>query len=175
MEDESKGISITALLALVVVVFLLLALGFVLGRFSVDSTQLAPSIVPTTPPNPVATAELILPEMDVPGTDVPGLPRYPNARRVESRQVIVGDLLETEVEYVLSGELEAVHDFYRDVFDAEGWTVADLGIYEGEWTFFVIDGDREARVELEARGSLVEIEIELSEPMPPEAGNDAQP
>ena len=64
-----------------------------------------------------------------------------------------------------AAELGPVHDFYREVFKEEGWIVADIGIYQGEWTFFVVSGEREANVELEARQSLVEIEIELSEPL----------
>ena len=103
--------------------------------------------------------------IDVTGADIEGLPRYPGSVRVEYQNLIVGDFLETEVEYVVATELGPVHDFYREVFKEEGWIVADIGIYQGEWTFFVVSGEREANVELEARQSLVEIEIELSEPL----------
>lgn len=106
-----------------------------------------------------------VPTSEVPGADVPGLPRFPGASRVEYRQVIDGDLLETEVEYVVANDLEVVHDFYRDVFDEQGWKVADLGVYQGEWTFFVISGEREALMEIESRGELIEIEIEITEPL----------
>jgi len=47
--------------------------------------------------------------------------------------------------------------------------VADLQIFQGEWTFFVIQNGREALVELESRGPLVEVEIELNEPLPNES------
>ncbi len=112
--------------------------------------------------------DFTVPEQDVPGDSIPGLPRFPGMRRVEYRQVVVGDLLETEVEYVMEGTLEPVHDFYRQVFDSEGWRVVDLHIFQGEWTFYVIQGGREALVELESRGPLVEVEIELTEPLPEE-------
>lgn len=115
----------------------------------------------------VAPDEQTMPTRDVTGFDIEDLPRYPGAVRVEYRHVTIGELVETEVEYVVATELSEVHDFYRRIFDEEGWTVADLGIYQGEWTFFVVSGDREAIVELEARQSLVEIEIELTEPPAP--------
>jgi hypothetical protein len=104
-----------------------------------------------------------LPEFDAPGADILDLPRYPGAARVEHRQTFEKSLIVKEVEYVVPAELELVHDFYRDVFDAREWSVADVWFFQGEWTFFVIDGSREALVEIEARGPLVEVEIELSE------------
>lgn len=119
-------------------------------------------------PEPVVLSEVAdMPLRDVTGADVEGLPRYPGAVRVEYRNVIVGEWEETEVEYVVATDLEAVHSFYRRIFDEEGWTVADLGIYQGEWTFFVVSGEREAIVELEVRQSLVEVEIEVTEPAEP--------
>jgi hypothetical protein len=111
-----------------------------------------------------AAAAYTPPQDDVPGVDIAELPRYPGAIRVEYRQVVEEDLLVTEVEYVVADRLEAVHDFYRDVFPAWEWFVADFGVYQGEWTFFLLSGAREAFVEIEARGELVEVEIELSEP-----------
>lgn len=160
----------TTIVALLVIGCLLLVMGFIAGRLTVEpSRPVAPSSLA------VQTVDSELPAFDVPGEDIPGLPPFPGAMRVEYRQVILGDLLETEAEYVMTGNVEPVHDFYRDVFDAEGWNVADLGIHQGEWTFFVINGAREALVELEARGSLVEVEIEHTEPLPVEIGHAAQP
>lgn len=160
----------TVSLAILAAVLLLTA-GIAIGRLT--GRPLAP--VPDTPPASAAvpTADLTVPVMDVPGEDIAGLPPYPDMRRVEYRQVIMGDLLETEVEYVMEGDLEPVHDYFRGVFDAEGWDVADLHIFQGEWTFFVIKDEREALVELESRGPLVEVEIELTEPLPAEMSTGA--
>ncbi len=110
-------------------------------------------------------ADNVTPTIEVPGADVAGLPRFPGSNRVEYRQVLDGDYRETEVEYVVPGDVRVVHDFYRDVFDEEGWQVADLGVYQGEWTFFVIKDGREALLEIESRGELIEIEIEIDEPL----------
>ncbi|MBP8947392.1 MAG: hypothetical protein KBG73_01020 [Candidatus Promineofilum sp.] len=122
----------------------------------------------TADPSTVAAAspvESVTPTTEVPGADVPGLPRFPGANRVEYRQSLAGDFRETEVEYVVADDLSVVHDFYRDMFDREGWRVADLGVYQGEWTFFVIKDGREALMEIESRGALIEIEIEITEPL----------
>lgn len=156
----------TTLIAFTVAAALLLLIGVVIGRQTAGNQPVAnrstaaPSI--TTAP----IADMAAPEFDVPGEDIPGLPRFPGMTRVEYRQVILGELLETEVEYVMEGTLEPIHDFYRQVFEDEGWSVGDLHIFQGEWTFFVIQDDREALVELESRGPLVEVEIELTEPVP---------
>jgi hypothetical protein len=146
---------------MIVVGLALLTLGFVGGR-AWAMRQVA-ALPPA--PAPVQSDQLATPILDVPGDDVPGLPRFGDARRVEYRQTIDGELIETEVEYVVADQLEVVHDFYRTVFEEQGWTVADLGVYQGEWTFFVIQDDREALLELESRGPLIEVEIEIIEPI----------
>jgi hypothetical protein len=170
VEDRKNGMKATTIAALLFAGCLLLAIGYAAGRMTAE-----PSRETVSTPVVAPTANNQIPEFDVPGEDIPGLPPFPGATRVEYRQVILGDLLETEAEYVVPGEVEPVHDFYREIFDAEGWIVADLGIYQGEWTFFLIDGGREALVELETRGSLVEVEIELTEPVAVEADDAAQP
>ena len=156
---------LTTIAAILLTGLMLLAAGVIIGRLSLDiQPRATASVVPSLVAVP--TADLSVPDMDVPGEEIPGLPRFPGMRRVEYRQVILGDLLETEAEYVMEGPLEPIHDFYRQVFDEEGWSVADLQIFQGEWTFFVIQNGREALVELESRGPLVEVEIELNEPLP---------
>ncbi len=159
-ERLKRNTIITAVLAL-----LLFTVGFAAGRV-VTTRELAaatPAARIIAPSSLSDGAEL--PTIDVTGADIEGLPRYPGSVRVEYQNLIVGEFLETEVEYVVAAELGPVHDFYREVFQDEGWVVADIGIYQGEWTFFIVSGEREANVELEARQSLVEIEIELSEPL----------
>ena len=152
-------------ITLVILAIALFLAGFVAGRMVTVIQQAKENEAQIALAPPVLAEDEVMPTRDVTGADVDGLPRYPGAVRVEYRQVVVGDLVETEVEYVVAGELDEVHDFYRQVFDEEEWIVADLGIYQGEWTFFVVSGEREAVVELEVRLSLVEIEIELSEPV----------
>ncbi len=101
---------------------------------------------------------------DVTGADISTIPRYPGSVRVEYRRSVDQRLLNTEVEYVVAADLAPVHDFYREIFRAHRWLVADLGFSQGEWTFFLVEAEREAVIEIESRGELVEVEIELSEP-----------
>ncbi len=144
---------------------LLFLAGFALGRYVAVQPDNGPGTAEGQQPETVYLSDgEPLPSFDVTGADIDGLPRYPGSVRVEYRYVVVGDLAETEVEYIVADELNAVHDFYRQVFNDEGWVVADVGIYQGEWTFFIVSGEREAILELESRQSLIEIEIELSEP-----------
>lgn len=143
---------------------IMLAIGFAAGNAWTErrltAERPATPIILTVPTEDIATRT-----SEVPGSDVPGLPRYPGAERVEYRQALDGDLIETEVEYVVGAELAVVHDFYRTVFEEEAWMVADMGVYQGEWTFFVVKNGREALVEIESRGPLIEIEIEIDEPI----------
>lgn|GEM_PF-1393656 len=163
-DRESERLKRNTIIA-VVLALLLFAVGFGAGRL-VTTRELAAEAPATRIIAPSSLSDgAELPAIDVTGADIEGLPRYPGSVRVEYQNLIVGDFLETEVEYVVAAELGPVHDFYREVFKEEGWIVADIGIYQGEWTFFVVSGEREANVELEARQSLVEIEIELSEPL----------
>lgn len=156
--------------AVILIVFLA---GYVAGQ---ARSSISPSAIPQSDSSqPVADqipAENGLLGDRVEGFDPAGLPRYPGAIIVEFRQVARDGLLETEVEYVVDAGFDEVHRYYRQIFDRESWSVADLGIYQGEWTFFVIKDGREALVEIEARGSgLIEIEIELTEPVMEPAGN----
>jgi len=147
------------------VAVLLVAVGFWLGR-STNAVRLLADCAAfvTAAPAMLNPHPTLIPAMDVPGEDIADLPRYPGAVRVEYRQSTAEQLLLTEVEYVVAAPLDTVRDFYRDLFYVQGWSVADLGFYQGEWTFFVIMDEREAHIEVEARGELVEVELELSEP-----------
>jgi hypothetical protein len=118
-----------------------------------------------------------LPSEDVPGADIPGLPRYPDSVRVDYEREEVDDLLETRVVYgATASGLDSVREFYRDTFREEDWSVENAEFSEGTWTFLVTQNEREALVEFEtragSRGGLFDISIELSEPLPDEAESD---
>lgn len=108
--------------------------------------------------------EISFPEGNVEGKDISGLPRYPGSVRVRYGEAVIGDLSVTRAGYVADAELDEARDFYRDTFRNEGWAVADVSYSKGEWTFFVTRQEREAILEIEEQSSLVEVEIELSEP-----------
>jgi cell division septation protein DedD len=119
----------------------------------------------TTPPNTKPAA--FFPEEDVPGRDVPDLPRYPNSVRAEYERKEQDPLVFTRVRYLSHAKLDVIRGFYRGVFRAEGWKVANVEFSEGEWTFLVVHGEREADIEIQPHGrDVTRVDIELSEPLP---------
>jgi hypothetical protein len=104
---------------------------------------------------------------DVPGKDVPDLPRYPRSVRVEYERKEQDRLVFTTVRYLSHAKLDVIRGFYRGVFRSKNWTVANAEFSEGEWTFLVVHGDREAQVRIEphSRG-VTRVDIVLSESLP---------
>lgn len=98
------------------------------------------------------------------GADIDGLPRYPGSVRIEYIREDQGRLIWTETEYLTDASLEQTREFYRDTFRSEGWSVNDIGFAQNSWVFFVVDGEREVFVNLRPRGSIVEVDIEQTEP-----------
>jgi hypothetical protein len=114
-----------------------------------------------------APTERSLPETDVPGSDIPELPRYPGSVMFEYEQKLYGNIMVTKADYLSAdADVEEVKAFYRDVFRRGGWRVNDLSFSQGEWEFFVVKGEREATIEIEPEDGLIEIEIEISRPHP---------
>jgi hypothetical protein len=119
----------------------------------------------TTPPNTRPAASL--PTEDVPGKGIPDLPRYPGSVRAEYERKEQDLLVFTRVRYLSHAKLDVIRGFYRGIFRAEGWQVANVEFSEGEWTFLVVDGEREADIEIEPRSrDVTKVDIELSEPFP---------
>jgi hypothetical protein len=119
----------------------------------------------TTPPNTKPAPSL--PAEDVPGHDISDLPRYPGSVRVEYERKEQDLLVFTRVKYLSRAKLDVIRGFYRGVFRAEEWKVANVEFSEGEWTFLVVHGEREADIEIQPRGrDVTRVDIELSEPLP---------
>jgi hypothetical protein len=108
-----------------------------------------------------------LPAEDVPGRDMPGLPRYPGSVRIEYERKEQDRLVFTAARYLSHAKLDVIRGFYRGVFRSKNWSVANAEFSEGEWTFLVVDGEREAEVRIEPHGPGVSrVVIESSEPLP---------
>jgi cell division septation protein DedD len=119
----------------------------------------------TTPSNTKPAASL--PAEDVPGKGIPDLPRYPGSVRAEYERKEQDLLVFTRIRYLSDAKLDVIRGFYRGVFRAEGWHVANVEFSEGEWTFLIVYGDREADIEIEPHGrDVTRVDIELSEPLP---------
>ena len=165
---------------MVVIAFSVAALmlaGFLAGWvvFRPDAEEIsrtgATTVEESTPP----PTQPEVPEEDVPGAEVPGLDRYPGSVRTEYRREHIRDLIVTEAEYMAAADVDAVREFYRELFHKDGWSVGDLGFFQGEWVFFVIRGDHEAIVEITDQGETVEIELELSELSPDKQDQQTTP
>ena len=110
-----------------------------------------------------------LPAKDVPGKDMPDLPRYPGSVRVEYERKEQDLLVFTRVRYLSHARLDVIRGFYRGVFRAEGWNVANVEFSEGEWTFLVVHGEREANIKIEPHGrGVTRMDIVLSDGLPQE-------
>jgi hypothetical protein len=127
-----------------------------------DKTMIAePTTRADTKPAPPLPAE------DVPGKDMPDLPRYPGSVRVEYELTEQDSLVFTRVRYLSHANLDVIRGFYRGVFRAQGWKVANMEFSEGEWTFLVVHGEREANIRFEPHGrGVTRMDILLSEPLP---------
>jgi hypothetical protein len=108
-----------------------------------------------------------LPAEDVAGKDIPDLPRYPGSVRVEYERKAQDLLVFTRVRHLSRAKLDVIRGFYRGVFRGQGWKVANAEFSEGEWTFLVVDGKREADIEIEPHSrDVTRVDIEVSEPLP---------
>lgn len=143
-----------AITAVVVVATLLIS--FLAGFFFRETTY------ETSPEIPPIDA---LPAEDAPGEDVVGLPRYPGAVRVEYESHTLGDTRVREVGYLTEDRLGDAEDFYRRELDENGWSLQGSDTNGGELGLLASRNGVEMVVELEQEGELVEIEMELSEPL----------
>jgi nicotinamidase-related amidase len=142
-----------------VVVWIFAAIGALTVARAVAEDRLA---VPPTAESMLAGAEL-----DVPGTDVPGLPRYANSIRAEYRVAAWDDLSVTELEYRTADALSLVRAHYHHVFATGDWKIEGRELMRGEWNYLISRGERTIEVEIERVDDMTEIEIESTEPLRP--------
>ncbi len=142
---------------------LLVAVAFTAGRLSAPP---APGEQARLPVSGAPTSWL--PRVDSPGSDIPGLPRYPGSVRVDFDRQGASGLLVTDVDYLTAASITRVQRFYRERFASRSWEVLDIGFVRGEWSFLLRRGDTEVTVEVARRGPLVEVDIEQSRPSAPQ-------
>jgi hypothetical protein len=162
---------------LVVGVFAVTLVLAAIGASWAVTRQQSESVSVTPPENTTTISErttasntkpaMSLPAEDVPGKDVPDLPRYPRSVRVEYERKEQDRLVFTTVRYLSRAKVDVIRGFYRGVFRSKNWTVANAEFSEGEWTFLVVHGDREAQVRIEPhRRGVTRVDIVLSESLP---------
>ncbi len=150
---------------------LVLFLAGLTAGWTLVQRQPEPQVSPetTTSRQTTVVAAPLPPEEDIPGEEIPGLPRYPDSVRVGYERGERDGLAVIRARYLTTENLDAVRGFYRGVFRSENWDETDAGFSEDAWTFHVTDGEREATVRISDLGPSVEASIELTEPLPEEA------
>ena len=147
----------------------LLVAAVLLGGFLLGSTlpELADRTRATPSPTAVAASPgaTARPTADVAGEDLARLPRYPGSVRSEFAITVDERYRLTAVEFLADESLDAVRAFYQGVIAQHGWQRADIGYSAGEWTYVLVDGSTEALIEIEELGGLVEIDLQVSEPI----------
>jgi hypothetical protein len=141
--------------------------GVLLGSLTTRIAGLGETPTPTPLPLPSPSASLgpELPISDVEGDEIERLPRYPGSVRSEY-EVMLDDRFRLLVtEYLADAPLDEVRAYYEGVIDDHGWSRADINYAAGEWTYVLVDGSTEALIELEVTNGLVEIDLQLSEPI----------
>lgn len=152
---------------LALVVAAVLACGLVLGGMAVSLRSVAPVQSPAadSPPVSPASPSSTLPSEDVTGEDLERLPRYPGSVRSAHEIVREDRFTLTASEYRASASVDDVRTFYQGVIVEHGWERADINFDHGEWSYVLVDGSVEALIEIEEFGGLVEIDLQVSEPL----------
>jgi hypothetical protein len=172
--DEEKELNtprVTVASLALVLIFVGFLAGLVLNhqrseRFTEVNAPSQTTLPEQTPPR---TPESVvhIPSQNVPGREISGLPRYPGSVRVEYERGEREGLKVVRARYLTRDGLDAVRGFYRGVFRAEEWKVANVEYSEDRWSFLVVHGEREVDVIIEPHArSVTRVDIELSEPLP---------
>lgn len=154
-------------LALLVVAVLLggVVLGSALPAMGDNAAATPTPAVVATTPSPQAS----LPTADVAGEDLARLPRYPGSVRSDFFVSTDDRYRLTAAEFMADATMDEVRAFYQGVIVEHGWERADIGYSGDEWTYVLVDGGTEALIEIEITGGLVEIDLQISEPIEPPA------
>jgi len=155
---------------LAILVTAVLACGVVLGGVAASlrtpGPTPGPAVASSTPavrPSPSLTVA------DVAGEDLARLPRYPRSVRSGYEIVREDRFRLTAAEYQVNAAVDDVRTFYQGVIVEHSWERADISFDHGEWSYVLVDGSTEALIEIEELGGLVEIDLQISEPIEPMA------
>lgn len=165
---------------LAILVAAVLACGVVLGGVAASLSDREPTPTPTpvvASSIPSALPSSSMPAADVSGEDLERLPRYPGSVR-SGYQIVREDLFRlTASEYFVDATVEDVRTFYQGIIVEHGWERADINFDHGEWSYVLVDGSTEALIEIEEFAGLIEIDLQISEPIasPTPAAPDPTP
>ena len=163
---------------LAILIAAVLAGGVILGGVAASLPMSESSPTPAaTSSTPSATPSSSAAVADVAGQDFDRLPRYPESVRSGYDIVREDRFRLTAAEYQAQATVEDVRNFYQGVIAEHGWERADINFDHGEWSYVLVDGSIEALIEVEEFGGLVEIDLQISEPItaPTPAAPDPTP
>jgi hypothetical protein len=153
-------------IASTLILLAILVTGIVLGgAVLTNGAGATPSPSATPSPWGASPTPRSLPVGDVEGEDLARLPRYPGSVKTQFEVAIDDRYRLTLTEYLASASVDEVRAFYQGVILDHGWERADVAYSGGEWTYVLVDGPVEALIEIEMTDGLVEIDLQLSEPI----------
>lgn len=117
----------------------------------------------TSSPSPTDTAQL--PAEDIAGEDLAALPRFPGSVRTDYEVALDERYRLIVTEYLALADIEEVIAYYQGVIATQGWERADIGFADGEWSYALVDGPTLALIEIEEADGLIEIDLQISEPI----------
>jgi hypothetical protein len=159
-----------------VLVALVFGAGVALSGVAASLRGPDPAPSPTAAPVTVSPApSASLAGRDVPGSDFDRLPRYPGSIRSMHEVIRDRSFRVIALEYQADAAVDDVRAFYQRVIIDHGWERADITFNHGEWSYVLVDGSTEALIEIEEFGGLVEIDLQLSEPIPSPTPPPAEP
>lgn len=151
---------------LAILVAAVLACGVILGGVAASLPMSDPSPSPSAASStPSASPSSSVAVADVAGQDFDRLPRYPMSVRSGYDMVREDRFRLTAAEYQAEAAVEDVRTFYQGVIVEHGWERANINFDHGEWSYVLVDGSIEALVEIEEFGGLVEIDLQITEPI----------
>ena len=151
---------------LAILVAAVLACGVILGGVAASLPMAEPNPTPvaaSSTPSAIPSSSVAV--ADVAGLDFNRLPRYPGSVRSGYEMVLEDRFRLTAAEYQADTTVEDVRTFYQGVIVEHGWERADINFDHGEWSYVLVDGSIEALIEIEEFGGLVEIDLQISEPI----------
>jgi len=119
----------------------------------------------TSSPTPSPSASPELPDEDVVGEDLLALPRFPGSVRTDYEVALDEHYRLIVTEYLAAAEIDEVLAYYQGVIATQGWERADIGFADGEWSYALVDGQTLALIEIEDADGLIEIDLQISEPI----------
>lgn len=147
----------------------ILLAGVLLGSLATAWGEPSPTVTPIAlqTPSPSASPSMAaLPAADVAGEDLSRLPRYPGSVRTAHEVSRDEHYRLTATEYLADAGIDEVRTFYQGVIADHGWERADISHSDGTWAYVLVDGSTEALIEIEETDGLIEIDLQIGEPLP---------